>query len=89
MFFEYPKLLWLLLILIPIIFLYVWREIKGKEPYLLVPTITPWKYNVGVFKKILRHIPFVLRCIAIAFLSFCNCASTLLFKAGEGKYGRY
>ncbi|MDD2242823.1 MAG: VWA domain-containing protein [Bacteroidales bacterium] len=70
MFFEYPKLLWLLLILIPVIFLYVWREIKGKEPYLLVPTITPWKYDVGVFKKILRHIPFVLRCIAIAFLVF-------------------
>ena len=70
MFFEYPKLLWLLLVLVPVIFLYIWREVKGKEPYLLVPVMTPWNYNAGWFKKIIRHIPFILRCIAVALLIF-------------------
>lgn len=70
MFFEYPKLLWLLLVLVPVIFLYIWREVKGKEPYLLVPVMTPWNYNAGWFKKFIRHIPFILRCIAVALLIF-------------------
>jgi len=66
MFFEYPKLLWLELILIPLIALYVLREIKGKSPYFIVSNITPWLGKGGAIKKYTRHIPFILRCIAIA-----------------------
>ena len=36
MFFEYPKLLWLELLLIPLVALYVFRELKGRAPAL------PW-----------------------------------------------
>ncbi len=66
MFFEYPNLLWLLLLLIPIVALYVYRELKGFRPYLLVPTIMPWKSRVGWWSRILMHLPFALRCIALA-----------------------
>ena len=66
MFFEYPKLLWLLLLLVPVVAIYIYRELKGLRPYLLVSSATPWKYKGGGVKKIVRHIPFILRCIALA-----------------------
>lgn len=65
MFFEYPELLWLLLIVVGIIAIYIFRELKGLKPYLLVSSITPWSYNGGTFKRVLRHFPFVLRVIAL------------------------
>lgn len=69
MFFEYPKLLWLLALVPLAILIYIWREIKGKHPYLTVSDITPWKLdNQGFFKRMMRHVPFILRCIAIAAL---------------------
>ena len=69
MFFEYPKLLWLLALVPLAILIYVWREIKGRHPYLTVSDITPWKLdNQGFFKRMMRHVPFILRCIAIAAL---------------------
>lgn len=66
MFFEYPHLLWLLLLLIPVVALYIYRQIKGLEPYMLVSSIAPWQYRGGGLKKFLRHVPFVLRVVALA-----------------------
>ena len=66
MFFEYPDLLWLLLLLIPVIAIYIYREVKGLSPYLLVSSITPWRHRGGSFKKVMRHLPFVLRTVALA-----------------------
>jgi Mg-chelatase subunit ChlD len=66
MFFEYPKLLWLLVLLLGVVAIYIYREVKGLKPYFLVSSITPWQYKGGGFKKFLRHIPFVLRTIALA-----------------------
>ncbi len=66
MFFEYPKVLWLLLLLIPVIAIYIYREVKGLAPYLTVSSITPWQFKGGGFKKAARHIPFILRTIALA-----------------------
>jgi len=66
MFFEYPYLLFLEFILVPIIALYVYRELKDKSPYVRVSTITPWLTGKGRLKTYSRHIPFILRCIAIA-----------------------
>lgn len=69
MFFEYPKLLWLLALVPLAILIYIWREIKGRHPYLTVSDITPWKLdNQGFFKRLARHIPFILRCVAVAAL---------------------
>lgn len=71
MFFEYPKLFWLLLVLLPMIALYLWRELRGREPYLIVSSVKPWNFMKESFlKKTLRHIPFVLRCLAVAALIF-------------------
>lgn len=66
MFFEYPKLLWLLLLLVPVVAIYIYREAKGRHPYLLVSSITPWKYKGGGVKKAFRHLPFICRCVALA-----------------------
>lgn len=68
MFFEYPKLLWLLLLLVPLVAIYLYRELKGLRPYLIVSTLTPWQYKGGGVKKVMRHLPFLLRTIALAAL---------------------
>ena len=68
MFFEYENLLWLLLLLIPVVAVYIYREVKGLRPYLLVSSAMPWKYNGGKLKKAARHLPFVCRVIALAAL---------------------
>ena len=66
MFFEYPDLLWLLLLLVPVTALYIYRQVKGRSPYLLVSSVTPWLHRGGAVKKAARHIPFVLRVVALA-----------------------
>ncbi len=66
MFFEYPDLLWLLLLLLPVVAIYVYRQVKGLEPYLVVSSVTPWLHKGGSLKKVARHIPFFLRVVALA-----------------------
>ena len=57
MFFEYPKLLYLALIIPLMILLYVWREIKGRQPYLTVSNISPWNFKKeNLLKRILLSI---------------------------------
>lgn len=68
MFFEYPEILWLEWILVPLLAVYLWRELTGRNPYLLVSSVTPWEAGGGLFKKIARHLPFVLRMTAVAFI---------------------
>lgn len=66
MFFEYPALLWLLLLLFPIVAIYIYREYKGLKPWLKVSTIMPLSTKGGGIRRALRHIPFILTCVAIA-----------------------
>jgi Ca-activated chloride channel family protein len=68
MFFEYPKLLWLLLLLIPLIALYLYRELKGRTPSLQVSSLDSWRYKPSWFKRALRHLPFLLRLAALALV---------------------
>ena len=68
MFFEYPKLLFLEFVLLPLIIYYIWREIKGKRPALRVSSILPFGGGEGRFKKIARHLPFILRIIVVALI---------------------
>lgn len=67
-FFEYPHLLYLEFLLIPMIALYVYREIKGKRPSIQVGSILPYKSNAGLWLRIMRYVPFVLRCAVVALL---------------------
>lgn len=67
MFFEYPNLLWLEFLLIPIIALYVWREIGRKNPYLTVSNISQMEGNKSDrVRSWIRHIPFALLVVAMA-----------------------
>ncbi len=67
-FFEYPNLLWLEFIILPLIAFYVCRELWGKSSYIMVSDIRPFVGKAGFVKKIARHIPFVLRLVTIALL---------------------
>ena len=66
MFFEYENLLWLLLLLVPVVAVYIIREVKGLRPYVIVSSAMPWKYNGGKLKKAARHLPFICRVVALA-----------------------
>ena len=68
MFFEYPQLLWLELLLIPLIALYLWRTLRGRQPSLTVPDAAQWDDGNGRILAWSRHIPFLLRMVALAAL---------------------
>ena len=68
MFFEYPQLLYLEFLLIPMILIYLYREFFGKKPFLSVSTISPFKSQQSIIKNLLRHLPFVLRLITVALI---------------------
>ena len=68
MFFEYPKLLFLEFALLPLIALYLYRELKGRTPAMQVSSLGQWDYRPSWFKRALRHLPFVLRIAALALL---------------------
>ena len=68
MFFEYPRILYLLLLLIPMLALYIWRAIKGDAASLRLSGLAPLKHAGGKWRTWLRHIPFIFKLIAIASL---------------------
>ena len=68
MFFEYPKLLWLELLLIPPAALYIFRELKGRTPALQVSNLKRWSYKPSWLKRALRHVPFLLQLAALALI---------------------
>lgn len=68
MFFEYPDILYLEFLLIPILALYIWREIKGSEPTIRISSTAPWSGKGGRMKKSFRHLPFIFRLLAIAVI---------------------
>lgn len=65
--FANPDMLWLLLVIAPMIALYIYRLRKGGAA-LRISTVAPLE---GVSKGVrywARHLPFVLRCIALSLL---------------------
>lgn len=68
MFFEYPKLLWLLAIPLLLILHYLWIELRGRRPHMRVSTIHPWAAGGGSLLAWLRHLPFALRIAAISLI---------------------
>ena len=71
MFFEYPYLLWLLVIPALLVARYLWIEIKDRRPYLRVSGAGAWKAGGRSVLDILRHLPFVLRAIALCLIIIC------------------
>ena len=67
-YFEYPGILYLELVLVPLLALYLWREWKKRRPSLTVATTLPFAAQRWSIKQVLRHLPFALRVIAVAAL---------------------
>ena len=68
MFFEYPKLLWLLVVPALLVLRYLYVELKDRRPHLRVSSVTPWKKGGKTVLGVIRHIPFVLRVAALSLI---------------------
>ncbi len=68
MFFEYPKLLWLLAVPVLLVLHYIYLEFFQRHPHLRVSTLVPWTVRKRSFMTFLRHLPFVLRTFALTMI---------------------
>ena len=68
MFFEYPKLLWLLAVPVLLVLHYIYREVAQKRPHLRVSTSVPWMLRGRTFMSFFRHMPFALRIAALSLI---------------------
>jgi Ca-activated chloride channel family protein len=67
MIFANPNYLYLLLLLIPMIGWYIWKMRKAQAS-MQIPSSQAFISKKSTLKVYLRHVPFVLRTVAIAFL---------------------
>lgn len=65
--FASPKILWFLLLLIPLVAYYIYRTRQGGAA-VIVSTIDTVKRAPKTIRYYLRHIPFVLRCVALSLI---------------------
>ena len=68
MFFEYPRLLWLLVIPALLVLHYIYIEKAGRRPHMRVSTAVPWKKHGRSFMTFFRHVPFVLRTFVLVMI---------------------
>lgn len=68
MFFEYPDLLWLLVVPALLAVLYVFRELSGRIPHLRVSSSSPWQAGGKPALGIVRHLPFIFRIAALCLI---------------------
>ena len=68
MFFEYPRLLWLLVIPVLLVLHYIYIEKAGRRPHMRVSTAVPWKKHGRSFMTFFRHLPFLLRTFALVMV---------------------
>ena len=65
--FASPKILWFLLLLVPLVAYYIYRARQGGAA-VTVSTIDTVKRAPKTLRYYLRHIPFVLRCAALSLI---------------------
>lgn len=68
MFFEYPRLLWLLLVPLFFVALQVYKEWKERIPHVRVSVSAPWKAAGTSPLAYLRHLPFIFRIAALSLI---------------------
>lgn len=71
MFFDNPKILWFLLLPLLLIGHYVYLELSGRKPHLRVSASAQWLNGNTSLLAVIRHLPFVLRIIALCLLIVC------------------
>lgn len=73
MFFEYPKLLWLLAVPLLMVLHYLYRELTGRNPHMRVSVSTPWMVGGRSAFSVLRHVIFALRIFALTMIVIALC----------------
>lgn len=68
MYFEYPGLLWLLVIPALLVLHYIYLELAGRHPHMRVSSYVPWTITGTSFMAVLRHLPFLLRTFALVMI---------------------
>ena len=68
MYFEYPKLLWLMVVPALMLLHNIWLELAKRHPHLRVSTSVPWLVKRTPFMAIFRHVPFILRLFALSMI---------------------
>ena len=68
MFFEYPKLLWLMLVLALLVLHYIYLELAERHPHLRVSTSVPWMTRKTTVASAMRHLPFAMRIAALCLI---------------------
>ena len=68
MFFEYPELLWLEIIPFLLVVHYILLELMERKPHLRVSVLFPWKKEGSPFMSGFRHVPFVLKILALVMI---------------------
>ncbi len=65
--FASPKILWLLLVLVPLAAYYVWRTMQG-DATIRISSVEGLRTAPRSWRYWLRHVPFALRCAAVALI---------------------
>ena len=68
MFFEYPGLLWLLVVPALLVAHYIYVELAGRRPHVRVSDIRMWKAGGKTAMNVLRHVPMALRTVALVMV---------------------
>lgn len=68
MYFEYPYLLWLLVLPLLLLAGYVYKEIMERRPHLRVSSAQPWMSGGRSVLSVIRHLPFALRLAALSLI---------------------
>lgn len=68
MFFEYPELLWLLILPLLLLIHYIYLELAERHPHLRVSKAMPWLKKSTRVAGAMRHIPFMLRLAALVLI---------------------
>ena len=68
MYFEYPKLLWLMIVPALLVLHYMYLELSERHPHMRVSTSVPWTASGMSYMAVLRHVPFVLRTFALEMI---------------------
>ena len=71
MYFEYPKLLWLLGLPVLMLLHYLWQELTGRRPHMRVSSGAQWASGSSALPAVLVHLPFALRFAALCLLVVC------------------
>ena len=68
MVFEYPWVLYLEFLLIPMAAYYLWSQLRKKRPFVAMSTTAGLGTGSAGAAGVLRHLPFVLRMVAVALI---------------------